>query len=343
VTARGDTLASMEAHQALFYRDPDEYFDGILEFINPALERDEPVVITIPGPNLKLLRAELGDRASRTQLLDMIELGRNPRRIIPAVLAMIKRHGDRPLSCVCESIWPGRTFEEVCEATRHEALINLAWPDADIRVLCPYDVASLDDRVLADAGRTHPGVVRDRRLEPSSAYGRGALPSRCEQPLSDPPAGALTRAFEIGDLGKLRTWVAERAAASGLDEDRTAELVTAINELTTNSIRHAGAHGALRFWATPSEVIFQVEDSGHIADPLAGRRLQATAAGGLGLWIVNELCDLVEVRTSAAGTTTRVRSRRTQAGAPRRRPVFGSRVAGKRSVKGEGNVTHGFS
>ncbi len=300
----------MEAHQALFYQDPYEYFEGILEFINPALDRDEPVVITVPEPKLKLLRAELGCCARRIRLLDMVELGRNPRRIIPAVLAMIKRDPDRPLRYVCESIWPGRTFEEVCEATRHEALINLAWPDADIRVLCPYDVASLDDRVLADAGCTHPGVVQDRRLEPSSAYGHGAVPSRCEQPLSDPPPGTLTRAFEIGDLGRLRTWVAERAAASGLDEDRTAELVTAINELTTNSIRHAGAHGELRVWATPGEVIFQVEDSGHIADPLAGRRLQATARGGLGLWMVNELCDLVEVRTSAAGTTTRVRASR---------------------------------
>jgi Histidine kinase-like ATPase domain len=56
-------------------------------------------------------------------------------------------------------------------------------------------------------------------------------------------------------------------------------------------------------------VIFQVEDSGHIADPLAGRRLQATGVGGLGLWMVNQLCDLVEVRTSAAGTKVRTHTR----------------------------------
>ncbi len=120
----------------------------------------------------------------------------------------------------------------------------------------------------------------------------------------------MTRVFDIDELGRVRHGSPSGPHASGLDEDRTAELVTAINELTTNSIRHAGAHGELRVWATPGEVIFQVEDSGHIADPLAGRRLHATARGGLGLWMVNELRDLVEVRTSAAGTTTRVRSRR---------------------------------
>lgn len=314
--------APMAAHHALFYRDADAYLDGIVEFIDPALARDEPVVIAVPEPKLTLLRAQLGDRAGRIELVDMVELGRNPGRIIPAVLAMIERHGKRPLRYVGEPIWAGRTPEEICEATRHEALINLAWPDSEIRVLCPYDVVSLDDRVLGDAERTHPGVVRDRRLEPSSAYGSGTVPSGCEQQLSDPPPWALTRAFEVGDLGRLRGWVSERARASGLGEDGTQGLVTAINELTTNSVRHAGRHGVLRFWVTPDEVIFQVEDSGHIADPLAGRRRrQATGTGGLGLWMVNELCDLVEVRTSAAGTTIRVRSRR--ASTPRRQAHAG--------------------
>lgn len=299
----------IEAHQALFYRDSDEYLAGILDFINPALDGDEPVAIAVPEPRLRLLEAELGDRAAPVQLLDMFELGRNPGRIIPAVLGMIKRHAGRPLRYVGEPIWPGRSPEEIREATRHEALINLAWPDADISVLCPYDVAGLDDQVLREAEHTHPGVVHDRRLGPSSAYGNGAVPTECEQSLSEPPPGALAREFEIDDLGCLRAWVGERADALGLDADRRAELVIAINELTTNTVKHADSHGVLRFWTVPGEVIFEIEDSGHIADPLAGQRLQPTGTGGLGLWMVNHLCDLVEVRTSAAGTKIRTHSR----------------------------------
>ena len=163
--------------------------------------------------------------------------------------------------------------------------------------------------MLLDAEHTHPGVVRGRRLGPSSAYGNGAVPSECEKALSEPPPDTLTRHFDIDDLGRLRAWVAERADASGLDGDRRPELVTAINELTTNTVKHADTHGVLRFWTVPGEVIFQIEDSGHIADPLAGRRLQATGTGGLGLWMVNQLCDLVEVRTSAAGTKIRTHTR----------------------------------
>lgn len=323
--AKSADLTPKETHQALFYRGNDEYLTGISEFIGPALERDEPVAIAVPAPKLKLLRDELGDGVSPVELLDMFELGKNPARIIPVVLSMIERYGGRPLRYVGEPIWPGRSLEEIREATRHEALINLAWPDADIRVLCPYDTERLDEQVLVDAEHTHPGVVHDGRLGTSSAYGSGRVPPGCDQPLSDPPLDAEAIPFEIGDLPGLRSWVAEHAAAAGLDRGRAEELVIAVNELTSNTVKHAATRGVLRFWSAPGEVIFQVEDAGHIADPLAGRRLQAMGNGGLGLWMVNQLCDLVEVRTSAAGTAIRTHVR--LAGGPRQSDG-GARLAG---------------
>ena len=303
-----DSLAPIEAHQAFFYKGNDEYLAGISEFIDPAVERAEPVAIAVPAPKLDLVRSEFGDRTAPIELLDMFELGKNPARIIPVVLSMIDRYGG-PLRYVGEPIWPGRSPAEIREATRHEALINLAWPDADIRVLCPYDTGQLDDEVLLDAEHTHPGVVRDGQLAASSAYGSGEPPAGCDMPLPGPPPDAVAHDFEIDDLGWLRSWVAQQAGASGLDRDRVAGLVTAVNELTSNTIKHAAPHGIVRFWTAPGEVIFEVEDEGHIADPLAGRRRQAMGTGGLGLWMVNQLCDLVEVRTTVAGTTVRAHSR----------------------------------
>jgi anti-sigma regulatory factor (Ser/Thr protein kinase) len=80
-----------------------------------------------------------------------------------------------------------------------------------------------------------------------------------------------------------------------------------VNELATNAIRHAHGGGVLRVWRVPGQVICQIEDSGHIHDPLAGRRTPALdGAGGVGLWTVNQLCDLVQVRTTDAGTMVRV-------------------------------------
>ena len=55
------------------------------------------------------------------------------------------------------------------------------------------------------------------------------------------------------------------------------------------------------------EIICQVRDQGWIADPLAGRQRRSPEDSGHGLWVVNQVCDLVEIRTSpAAGTIIRL-------------------------------------
>src|SRR5437879_10711221 len=105
-----------------------------MRFVEPALEAGEPVAIAVPGPRAELLRESFNGHA--VELFDMIELGRNPARIIPAVESMLATHDGRLLHYVGEPIWAGRSHEEIREATRHEALINLAWPGAHIRVLC---------------------------------------------------------------------------------------------------------------------------------------------------------------------------------------------------------------
>jgi anti-sigma regulatory factor (Ser/Thr protein kinase) len=207
---------------------------------------------------------------------------------------------------VGEPIWPGRSPDEIREATRHEALMNLAWPDGEIDLLCLYDAVNLDGSVLADAECTHPAVIRDRRPQASPAYAGPAVPPACERPLVDPPSGALTVSFDLQDLGGLRDTVGAEAAKAGLSRARASEFVIAVNELTSNTVKHARSRGTLRLWRGEREIICEVADPGHIEDPLAGRRRRLTGEGGLGLWIVNQLCDLVELRTGAGGTTVRV-------------------------------------
>jgi anti-sigma regulatory factor (Ser/Thr protein kinase) len=303
---RTDSLA----HQALFYRDDAEYVDGMLGFIGPGLDAGEPVAVAVPKSRAALLRDQLGQVSPDIEMLDMLELGRNPARIIPAVYAMLGRHGGRTLHYVGEPIWPGRSPAEIREATRHEALINLAWPGAAIRVLCPYDARALDDLVLADAERTHPWLVRDGEMLPSLAYTGPRVPYGCDEPLSEPPPEAVALTFELEDLGAMRALVATHARAAGLLEDRVSDLVLAVNELATNTIKHTGGAGLLSLWSLPEELVCQLEDAGYIADPLAGRHLPAAGlGGGLGLWMVNQLCDLVEVRTTTVGTTIRLSTR----------------------------------
>jgi anti-sigma regulatory factor (Ser/Thr protein kinase) len=105
--------------------------------------------------------------------------------------------------------------------------------------------------------------------------------------------------------------VASRARLAGLTSQRLADLVIAVSELAANTLAHTTGQGTVCVWDTGREVICQVEDTGQITDVLAGteRRDPAAPGGGRGLWLMHQLCDLVEVRTGPAGTIGRVHMR----------------------------------
>jgi anti-sigma regulatory factor (Ser/Thr protein kinase) len=294
-------------HLALFYGSEEEYIQGVLRFAERAVQAHEPVAVAVPGPKTHLLEQGLRQIGAEPEIFDMVELGRNPARIIPAVETMLARHSGAMLHYIGEPIWAERTPEEIREATRHEALINLAWPGADIRVLCPYDTRALPTSVLEDARRTHPHVISGGQIAPSALYQGPLVPLGSEHPLSPAPANAAVLPFGLEELTSLRALVGARATMAGMSPQGVADLVLAVNELATNTIRHGGGRGVLRVWKTRSRLVCQIDDSGHIADPMAGRRVpRPDVAGGVGLWTVNQLCELVEVRSTQAGTTIRV-------------------------------------
>ena len=281
-----------------------------MAFLRPALDAGEPILLAIPASRTPLLRERLGDVPAGLEVLDIQELGRNPARIIPSVLTTLERHGGRRLHHVGEPVWPGRTPEEIQEAIRHEALINLAWLGSEVRVLCPYDTARLDPSVIRDAASTHPWVMRDGAVARSEDFAGPDFPAGTDNPLPQPPDDATALTFGLHDLGAVRALVSERAAEAGVPGERADDLVIAVNEVATNAIKHGGRDGLMRVWNTRRDLVCQLEDPGHITDPLAGRHRPVPGVdGGLGLWMANQLCDLVQTRTTEAGTTIRLRAR----------------------------------
>lgn len=298
----GDTFS----HHALFYEGVGDYLRGVLPFVQEGLTAGEAALVAVPAPRIDLLRAGLDGSEARVTFIDMAELGRNPARIIPAVRRFTDTHPGRRTRFVGEPIWPGRSLAETREAARHEALLNVAFADSPTAILCPYDSARLDEVVLADAWRTHPQVTERGEHRPSPSYVPfGVLDG--DQSLSALPAHAEVLVFGAGDLAQLRRLVEERARRSGLDPDRVQPVVTAVNELATNSLVHGGGTGVLRIWDEDGGLRFQVEDRGHITDPLVGRtKVEPGASSGHGLSIVHQLCDLVELRSSPEGTIVRI-------------------------------------
>jgi anti-sigma regulatory factor (Ser/Thr protein kinase) len=293
-------------HYALFYEGASEYLAGTREFIEAGLDAGEPVLVSVPGAKHEAMRAFLNGGSERVEFWDMHELGRNPGRIIPAVRDWVERAGG-PCRFIGEPIWPGRSQTEVVEAIRHEALINLAFADADAAILCPYDAAGLDQDVVLDAERTHPeliscghGYASERYTDPLDLWWAG------DWALQTPGRRAATH--PIGpELGEVRAFARRALRAAGLDEERVRDLVLAVDEAATNALVHGSGPAQLRIWQEDHELICEVSDRGCLTEPLAGRRRPMPHwRGGRGVWMMNQLCDLVELRPTTGGTVVRL-------------------------------------
>lgn len=297
-------------HEALIYEGADGFAAGALGFIREGLEDEEPLMVAIGAERIEMLRGELGSDADDVCFVDMAELGRNPARIIPAWTAFLAgRAADRGIRGIGEPIWAGRSADELVECQLHESLLNVAFADVeDFRLLCPYDAGALDPAVIHEAHCSHPVVDSGGSRGPSaSVRADDDLLAPFDAPLPPPPAPVEVLAFDRHAVGSVRRIVGRRAEDAGLAPERAGDLVLAVDEIAVNSVRHGGGNGVLRLWQEGDRLLCEVKDRGHIADPLAGRRPPiAGQLGGWGMFIANQLCDLVQLRTGEQGTAVRL-------------------------------------
>jgi anti-sigma regulatory factor (Ser/Thr protein kinase) len=293
-------------HEALIYEDADSYLEGTVPFLRAALDAGEPALVAVGRDQTELLEGELGEDAKRVRFADMEALGRNPAWIIPFWRDFVDENGGRSVRGIGEPVWSARSAAALEECQRHESLLNVAFaPSPSWSLLCPYDAASLDDEVLEKVAHSHSHLVRDGRVEESRAFDPD--PDCFEGELPPPAADAEELSFELRELTEVRRRVAAAAERAGLDPLGVADLVTATSELAANSVMHGGGRGTLRLWYEGADLLAEVEDRGRIEEPLVGRLRPGIAQeGGRGLWLANQLCDLVQIRSGEEGTTVRL-------------------------------------
>lgn len=301
-------------HEALLYANVDQFVAGTVPFIRDGVRAGEPVLVVEPAPKIDVLREALGHEADAVLFADMAGVGANPARIIPAWQDFVSRHdGAGRLRGIGEPIWKERTPDELIECQRHESLLNVAFGRGrPWWLLCPYDTEKLDAAVIDEARRSHEFVTDEGHAQRSDVF-RGLEASGAPFDVPLPQRGtALDRIpFGPSELASVRNLVAHHADAAGLDAMRAAELVVAVNEVATNSINHGGGRGTLTIWQEASAVICDISDRGHFDKALADReRPSETVAAPRGLWLANQLCDLVQIRTLPDGTVVRLHMRR---------------------------------
>jgi anti-sigma regulatory factor (Ser/Thr protein kinase) len=298
-------------HEALLYAGEADFVESTSAFIREAVAHDEPTLVVVGAAKIEMLRENLGVDAHGVLFADMNDVGLNPARIIPAWRDFVAEFGTggRRLRGIGEPIWKGRGAAELVESQRHEALLNVAFAGGQPwYLLCPYDTEALEPAVIEEAFRSHPFTSQGNASQESSLYvGLEVESGPFDAPLPEPPGDPPEFNFESGPMFGLRRVVARHALDAGLSSAKTADLVLAVTEVAGNSLRHGGGKGTLQIWQDPLTLCCEVRDRGYIPQPLVGReRPTADADSGRGLWLVNHLCDLVQVRTNASGTVVRL-------------------------------------
>jgi anti-sigma regulatory factor (Ser/Thr protein kinase) len=293
-------------HEALIYEGDDNYLAGTIPFIKAALEAGEPMMVAVGPAQTALLEGELGEDAEGVRFIEMQAVGRNPASIIPLWREFVEESGGRSVRGIGEPVWMARSAAALDECQRHESLLNVAFaPGTPWSLLCPYDAGSLREDVLEKVAHSHRHVHQEGRAEESAYF--EPEPDCFAGELPPPAAEPETIAFGLTELSEVRRRVAAAAERAGMDPLGVSDLVIAASELAANSVMHGGGNGTLRIWRENGSLLTEVEDRGRIEEPLVGRLRPGIAQeGGRGLWLANQLCDLVQIRSGAGGTKVRL-------------------------------------
>lgn len=297
-------------HEAIFYGGPEDFVERTAPFIRDAVDADEPILVVVSSEKIEMLRSGLGS-VDRVRFADMAEVGRNPARIIPVwhefvdeqrgLRTPVPRHRGADLG----GTQPGRARR--VRATRGAGQPRLrAQPRVAAGLSLRHGVPG--PAVIEEAKRNHPFVSDGGERRRSPVFRSLAEVARpFDRPLPEPRGVQDEITFDVRDLHGVRSFVARAAGGWVGDPARIQDFVLAAHEIASNSVRHGGGRGVIRLWPDGNTLICEIRDGGHMHQPLAGRtRPVAGQASGFGLWLANQLCDLVQVRSFPTGSVVRL-------------------------------------
>jgi anti-sigma regulatory factor (Ser/Thr protein kinase) len=301
-------------HDAMFYGSDEEFVTALVPFARDGFERDEAVVAAVTRANIALLRDALGADAPAMSFIDRDGWYQRPATTLAGwqrLLADAEDRGHGRVRLIGEvGFGPDQRHPTW---TRYEAALNDVFSEAPAWIVCPYDTRVLPATLLRDARRTHPATFHPERrhsdgyLAPEQFL--GAVPEPLP-PVSGAPALRLDINILDGSNGAApaRTAVSAVIAAGGWSGlDRGDDLILAMSEIVTNSIRYGHGRRELRVWTDHETVTCEVSDDGNgPTDPLIGYRPpRQDTIGGRGVWIAQQLCDALAITRRGGSTVVR--------------------------------------
>ncbi|WP_432844298.1 anti-sigma factor RsbA family regulatory protein [Dactylosporangium sp. CA-092794] len=305
----------MLVHQALLFDTAAAFLAAAVPFVTEGVRRGDAVLAVTSGEHAELLREHL-DGADERAITFLPAAGwfDSPGRTLNAhhrrIDALPGPSGI--LRVLGEPVWSGLDALETAEWGRYESVLNVALAGSRAWLMCGYDCDALPPAVIDDARHTHPALAVGTGSAASPGYADPATYyAEHDGPLQPRPVHGVVWLPEFHDMAPVRQFVADHAVRLGMPPDRLDDFTLAVNEVATNSVRHGAGNGEVRLWSTERRVTCEIVDRGRAAANFLGfLRADPNGERGHGLWIARQICDLLEMRSGASGTTVRLHVRR---------------------------------
>jgi len=294
-------------HEGVPYASPDRLAGELAGPLGAAVAAGEPVVAVLDPDNRAALADSLGGAAAGVEWLDPAEVHRQPPFTVAMRWARLSRRATRPeqrTTVVAQHAQlPGLDHGYWA---RLDAALTVALADLPITMLC----ACPEDGDLDLLRATHPALRIGGSSLPTAGL-RDPVELIAQYPPPPPPSlgePVAELVLTLAELPAARRLVSRTAAGAGLDPERTADLVLAVNEIATNSVEHGPGTGRLRLWARERRgVVAEVYDAGRMDVPFPGLVAPPPSGErGRGLWLASELSDVLQVWSDGTGTTVRL-------------------------------------
>lgn len=292
-------------HAMVAYGSDRELADVVGPFVEFGAAKDEPVVCVASAPTATVLAGTAGDHESAIRFVEPADWYRSPNQALDKMCDLVGDH--QRIRLIGEP--PARTgwWLEAEEWQRLDSLSNAVAADLPLTTLCLYDSRRVARTTLQQARRTHPHVLASDGSQRSEDYVDPAdFAAECGRHELVAPASSSQYAITMpGELGAGRAQVREAASRYGVGADRVSDLVMAVSEIVSNALEHGGGVAKQRVWDEGHGLVCEIFDpGGGFDDPFAGYRAPpALSARGRGLRMARQLCDLMRVSSTPAGTT----------------------------------------
>jgi AcrR family transcriptional regulator len=297
------TLEKQLTHEALVYSSDAEFLARVVPFLQEGISAGQPTMAVLMPKNFALVREALGHDAELVSFVDASTHYRRPSHALAEYRRQLDEELSRPgveLVRVVGELPFGPTKQEDEDWIRYEAVINEAWVDYPVWVICGYDTRALPEHLIADALHTHPFVSNGDEPTPTVGYMETdalvAPPLRLQtrRPAGGAPLARVTITREP-ELADLRRVIAGAARAGGLPALIVDDVTVGVGELARDGLRRGDGETSVR--VVRDQAQWHCEVTGPASDQ---------ADDDLGLLIARLISERVEVDAGVGAQTVRI-------------------------------------